>query len=75
VIVIGDGRNNYHPSRAAILGDLRRRARQVLWLNPEARAAWGFGDSAMRDYEPHCDQVVVARDLESLRAVIDDLVL
>jgi uncharacterized protein with von Willebrand factor type A (vWA) domain len=75
VIVIGDGRNNYHPSRASILGDIQRRAKQVWWLNPEAPAAWGFGDSAMREYEEHCDRVVVAYNLESLRTVVDELVM
>jgi uncharacterized protein with von Willebrand factor type A (vWA) domain len=44
-------------------------------LNPEAQAAWGFGDSAMREYTLHCDRVVVAHDLDTLRRVIDDLVL
>ena len=73
VIVIGDGRNNYNPSRAAVLGVIRRRARKLLWLNPEALAAWGFGDSAMREYQPHCDRVVVAHDLDTLHRVIDDL--
>jgi len=75
VMVIGDGRNNYHASNAAVLGDIRRRAKQLLWLNPEAPAAWGFGDSAMREYEPHCDRVVVVYNLESLRKVVDELVM
>jgi uncharacterized protein with von Willebrand factor type A (vWA) domain len=75
VIVIGDGRNNYHPSNHAVLGDIRRRAKRVLWLNPEPPAAWGFGDSAMREYETHCDRVVVAHNLDSLRRVVDDLVV
>ena len=74
----GDGlRTGCHsyPSNHAILADVRRRAKQVIWLNPEAPAAWGFGDSAMREYEPHCDKVVVAHNLDSLRKVIDDLVV
>ncbi len=75
VIIIGDGRNNYHASEAALLADIQRRARQVLWLNPESPAAWGFGDSAMRDYQPYCDEVVVVHDLDSLRRVIDRLVM
>jgi uncharacterized protein len=74
VLIIGDGRNNYHPARADALAAVARRARQVLWLNPEPPPAWGFGDSAMREYAPLCDRVAVARDLESLRAVVDDLV-
>ena len=74
VLIIGDGRNNYHPSRADALAAVARRARQVLWLNPEPPPAWGFGDSAMREYAPLCDRVAVAHDLDSLRTVIDDLV-
>jgi uncharacterized protein len=74
VLIIGDGRNNYHPARADALAAIARRARQVLWLNPEPPPAWGFGDSAMRDYAPFCDRVAVAHDLNSLRTVVDDLV-
>jgi len=73
VIVIGDARNNYNPPHADRLAEIRARAKRVIWLNPEAPAAWGFGDSAMRDYEPHCDKVVVAHNLESLRRVVNDL--
>ena len=75
MIVIGDGRNNYHPSRAALLGEMGRRAKQILWLNPEPRALWGFGDSAMREYEEHCDQIMVVRNLEALRHVIDRIIV
>jgi uncharacterized protein with von Willebrand factor type A (vWA) domain len=75
VLILGDGRNNYHPARASLLGDLRRRAKQVWWLNPESPAAWGFGDSAMHEYEPHCDRVEVVYNLRSLERVVDELVV
>jgi uncharacterized protein len=75
VIVIGDGRTNYHPARVDLLSAIAGRARQLWWLNPESPASWGFGDSAMPEYEPVCDRVVVARDLESLRTVVDSLVM
>ena len=75
VIIIGDARNNYNPPNAERLAEIRRRARRVLWLNPELPGAWGFGDSAMRDYEPHVTRAVVAYNLESLRKVVDELVL
>jgi len=52
-----------------------RESKRVLWLNPELPGAWGFGDSAMRDYEPHVTRAVVAYNLESLRKVVDELVL
>ncbi len=75
VLVIGDARNNYNPPNAERLSQIRARAKRVLWMNPELPGAWGFGDSAMRDYEPHCDRVVVAYNLESLRQVVDEVVL
>jgi uncharacterized protein with von Willebrand factor type A (vWA) domain len=74
VLIIGDGRNNYHPARVDALAAIARRARQILWLNPEPPPAWGFGDSAMREYAPLCDRIAVAHDLAGLRTVIDDLV-
>ena len=74
ILIIGDGRNNYHPTRVDALAAMRRRARQIVWLNPEPPPVWGFGDSAMRDYAPYCDRVAVARDLDSLREVVDQLV-
>lgn len=74
VIIIGDGRNNYQDPEAWALSDIRSRARRLLWLNPEPRLSWAFGDSAMRYYEPHCDRVEVVQNLASLRRVVDDLV-
>jgi uncharacterized protein with von Willebrand factor type A (vWA) domain len=75
VLVIGDGRNNYNPPEARSLAEIRARARRVLWLNPEPPMSWGFGDSAMREYEPYCDRVEVVNNLASLAKVVDTLVL
>lgn len=58
VVVIGDGRNNYQADEAALLEDLRRRARAVLWINPERRGSWTIGDSAMHKYAPACTRVL-----------------
>lgn len=74
ILIIGDGRNNYHPTRVDALAAMRRRARQIVWLNPEPPPVWGFGDSAMREYAPYCDKIAVARDLDSLREVVDQLI-
>jgi len=73
VLIIGDGRNNYHPHKAEIVGEMRRRCKELVWITPESRAAWGFGDSAMHEYQPHCDKVVVAFNLRSLQVVVEDL--
>ncbi len=75
VIVIGDGRNNYNAPEPGALEVIAARARRVLWLNPEPPVSWGFGDSAMRLYAPHCDRVDTVNNLVSLKKVVDSLVL
>ena len=35
VIILGDGRSNYHASRSWVLRAIRQRARHLYWLNPE----------------------------------------
>jgi uncharacterized protein len=73
VIILGDGRNNYHASRAWVLTAIRQRARHLFWLNPEPAAAWDTGDSIMREYSPGCDLVVECRNLRQLRAFVEQL--
>lgn len=75
VIIIGDGRSNYFPPEAWALGRVRARARHVLWLTPEQPSSWMFGDSAMRDYQPHTSRIEVVNNLASLKRVVDKLVL
>lgn len=70
VLVLGDARTNYHPPRVDALAALALRARSVLWLNPERRAYWGTGDSAMDDYAPLCEAVFECRTLRGLRDVV-----
>jgi len=74
VLVVGDGRNNYHPPEAWVLEELRRRARRVLWICPEPRPAWGTGDSEMPLYAARCDRVAEVTTLAELEAVADVLV-
>ena len=67
VVVLGDGRTNYQADAADVLDSIRARARAVVWLCPEPRAAWPTGDSAMPRYAPKCTRVLevrCARDLE-----------
>ena len=75
MIVIGDGRNNYNAPEPGALELIGERARRLLWLNPEPPVSWGFGDSAMRLYAPSCDRVETVNNLESLKKVVDELVL
>lgn len=74
VLVIGDGRNNYHPANAWALEEVRAKAKRLVWICPEERRAWGMGDSEMLRYERHCERVAVVQSLRDLEEVADALV-
>lgn len=71
VLITGDGRSNYRPSRAAALGEIARTARSVFWLDPEPRDEWDQHDSAIPDYRDHCTAVFEVRTLAQLEAAIE----
>jgi uncharacterized protein with von Willebrand factor type A (vWA) domain len=73
VLVLGDGRSNYRDPAAWSLRDLARRASSVHWLNPEPRAAWGTGDSAIDDYRPYCTAVTECRTFHQVARFIEAL--
>ncbi len=74
VLIIGDGRNNQNPAQVWALREIRRKARRVIWICPEDRRGWGFGDSEMDLYAQVCDQVVVVQSLSDLDRLADQLV-
>ena len=69
VLVLGDGRGNANPPHVWALDDIRRRARQLVWLTPEPERYWHLGGSDMRAYAELCDRVELVRDLDQLEAV------
>ena len=73
-LIIGDGRNNYNHPNDWVLREIRQKAKQLIWLNPESRLTWGFGDSEMPRYIPHCDIVEECRNLNQLSRLIDRIV-
>lgn len=74
VIILGDGRGNRNPPNAWALEEIRRRARQLIWLSPEPRGSWGLGSSDMPLYEPICHRAEVVRNLKQLGQVTEDLI-
>ena len=74
VLILGDARNNYNLPHEWVLKEIQQRAKQVIWLNPENRMTWGFGDSEMDRYGPFCTTVAECRNLNQLYRVIDQLV-
>ena len=75
VIVTGDARNNYRPARDAVLADVARASRALVWLNPEPKAYWDTGDSAMSHYARHCTSVHEVRTLRQLEDFVETLAL
>ena len=73
VILLGDARNNYHASQGWVVGELRRRARHVFWLNPEPRSYWDTGDSIVSEYGIHCDGVFECRNLRQLERFVEHI--
>jgi uncharacterized protein with von Willebrand factor type A (vWA) domain len=73
VIIVGDGRNNYNDPRLDCFEEIRRRAKRILWFNPEPRALWGTGDSDIFLYAPLCAAVHQVLNLAELTEAIDRL--
>jgi uncharacterized protein with von Willebrand factor type A (vWA) domain len=74
VILLGDARNNYHTTQAALLKGWRVRARRLYWLNPEPRSYWDTGDSVVSDYGVFCDGVFECRNLRQLERFVAAIV-
>ncbi len=72
-IMVGDGRNNHNDPRIDIMQTIGRRARRLIWINPEPPMLWGTGDSDMLQYAPCCDNVVMAATLGELAEAVDQL--
>ena len=73
VIILGDGRNNYNDPNLPDFELIKRRARKVVWFNPEHPRQWGTGDSDMPKYVPLCDAVHRVSSLRELVDAVDTL--
>lgn len=73
VIILGDGRNNYLNPRLDAVDVIKKRARKLLWFNPEDPRLWGTGDSDMLEYQPLFDAVHEVSNLAQLTEAIDKL--
>ncbi|MGB3865409.1 MAG: VWA domain-containing protein [Xanthobacteraceae bacterium] len=74
VIVLGDARTNNLDPRADILRVIGERAKRLVWLNPENRMAWGFGDSEMPRYATFCTVVRQCATAQQLERAVSDIV-
>ncbi|MDQ8037777.1 MAG: VWA domain-containing protein [Pedobacter sp.] len=73
LIILGDARNNNGEARLDLLREFHLRAKQVIWLNPEAMNRWGSGDSEMLRYQSACTRSHTCRNLAELERIVDRL--
>jgi uncharacterized protein with von Willebrand factor type A (vWA) domain len=73
VILLGDARSNYHPPRPDLLAAIKKRSKNLYFINPEPRRYWNTGDSIVDVYGAVCDKVVECRTLNQLADFIDTL--
>jgi uncharacterized protein with von Willebrand factor type A (vWA) domain len=71
VLIIGDGRNNYNRPNDWVLREIRHKAKQLIWLNPESRMTWGIGDSEMPRYAAYCHVAEECRSINQLYKIVD----
>lgn len=74
VIVLGDARTNNLDPRADILRRISERSKRLVWLNPEGRMAWGWGDSEMPRYATYSSVVRQCSTAKQLERAITDIV-
>jgi hypothetical protein len=74
VIVLGDARTNNLDPRADILRTISERSKRLVWLNPEGRMAWGWGDSEMPRYGAFCTVVRQCSTAKQLERAVSDIV-
>jgi uncharacterized protein with von Willebrand factor type A (vWA) domain len=75
LLVLGDARTNGRDPQAEVFGAVSARAGRTLWINPEPRLYWNYGDSVMDAYAPWCDGVFEcwsSRQLEAVAAALAD---
>jgi uncharacterized protein len=74
VIVLGDARSNNLDPGADIVKRISERAKRLVWLNPEGRMTWGWGDSEMLRYQTFCNVVRQCATAQQLERAVSDIV-
>lgn len=69
LVILGDARTNWFDPQDWVLGEIKERVHQTIWLNPEPVQYWDTDDSVMARYSPHCDHVLECRNLAQLQEI------
>jgi uncharacterized protein len=74
VIVLGDARGNNLDPGADIVRRVSERCKRLVWLNPEGRMTWGWGDSEMLRYQTFCTVARQCATAQQLERAVSDIV-
>jgi uncharacterized protein len=74
VIVLGDARSNNLDPGADIVRRISERCKRLVWLNPEGRMTWGWGDSEMPRYQTFCTVARQCATAQQLERAVSDIV-
>lgn len=73
LLIMGDARNNGHLTEHRLVARWQRRARRVLWLNPEPVEFWDTGDSEASAYIPFCTEFHACHTFGQLEDFVGNL--
>ncbi|HBN82359.1 MAG TPA: hypothetical protein DDZ89_00795, partial [Clostridiales bacterium] len=71
VIIFGDARNNRYDDGVQYLKQIKKKAKTIVWLNPEVKSKWNTGDSIMGKYKPMVNAVYQVNTFNELVGFID----
>jgi uncharacterized protein with von Willebrand factor type A (vWA) domain len=73
VLILGDARNNYQDPGLDSFRRMGSRVRNILWLNPDSRHLWDWGDSIASIYVHDCTEMKEVNSFIDLSEFIDKL--
>ncbi|SDH70342.1 VWA domain-containing protein [Desulfosporosinus hippei] len=73
LVILGDGKNNYHQAQAEYLAQIAEKVRKVFWLNPLEKNEWSEPDNAMKEYQIYCSKVYRCRTARDLQKIVKDV--
>lgn len=73
VIILGDAKNNWRPSRVESMQYMAKSCAKIYWLNPRPRAKWYAEDSVLDVYRPYLKAIYECSTLAQLELVANQI--
>ncbi|MCL5792217.1 MAG: VWA domain-containing protein [Deltaproteobacteria bacterium] len=73
LLVVGDGRTNHLYPGDEELEKIKKKAKEIIWFNPEENYNWYLGDSEMSLYMQYTDRIFTVRTLRELISALESI--